>query len=142
MVVMDDEPGPERVLIPQYVRIADDLRGQIITGAIRKGQKLPAYSHIRDTYGVSISTAQEAIRLLSDEGYVKTSPGRGAFVISTRPNVSPGAALEQAVTADLIDTVRALTRVVQSLERRLDRFEAEHAPPTDKPAPSTPPPDA
>ncbi len=71
--------------VPLYVRIAKDLRERIVTGAIPVGRKLPGINRLRTIYRCGFATAQRAVTLLRDEGYVATSPGRGTFVLSSNP---------------------------------------------------------
>ncbi|WP_370946975.1 GntR family transcriptional regulator [Amycolatopsis sp. cg5] len=72
-------------LRPWYVRISDDLRARIISGALPVGAQLPSYVEIRRTYGVSIATARKAVAVLRRDGYAYTAPGRGSVVVSQHP---------------------------------------------------------
>lgn len=67
-----------------YVRIADDLRRQIESGALAPGKQLPTEVELRAEYGqegrISRNTVRDAIRLLVARGLVETRPGQGTFV--------------------------------------------------------------
>ena len=55
---------------PQYVRLYQILRGQIESGAIAYGSRLPSKRVTAERYGVSLSTVEHALRLLEEEGYL------------------------------------------------------------------------
>jgi GntR family transcriptional regulator len=65
---------------PRYLQIADDLREQIESGTIPRGDQLPTESELRDTYEASRNTIRDAIKRLVTEGLVETRPGQGTFV--------------------------------------------------------------
>jgi GntR family transcriptional regulator len=62
-----------------YVQIANDLRRQIREGSLRG--RLPPLTALEDEYDVASMTIRKAIRVLADEGLVRTNPGRGTFVL-------------------------------------------------------------
>jgi GntR family transcriptional regulator len=66
---------------PMYRRIADDLRGQIGSGAIAPGRQLPTELELRTQYDAARNTVRDAIRLLAGQGLVETRPGLGTFVM-------------------------------------------------------------
>jgi integrase len=63
-----------------YERIANDFRGAIQCGAMRKGDRLPTMKEISDRYDVAVSTAQRAIAILTGEALVEVRRGRRATV--------------------------------------------------------------
>ncbi|MEU5876171.1 GntR family transcriptional regulator [Spirillospora sp. NPDC047279] len=71
---------------PVYLRIADDLRRQIVDGRLAPGDRVPSRHELAREYEVSDRVAVEAVRLLSAEGYLESRPGAGTFV-RTRPTV-------------------------------------------------------
>jgi DNA-binding GntR family transcriptional regulator len=71
---------------PAYLRIADDLRHQIVDGSLDPGARLPSRAQLATQYGVSDRVAFEAIRLLVSEGFVETRSGSGSYV-RRRPEV-------------------------------------------------------
>jgi len=71
---------------PQYLRIAADLREAITSGAIEAGQTIPAIGQLRATYGCAMGTAQRAVQVLRELGYVATAPGRGTYVLTAHPH--------------------------------------------------------
>lgn len=64
---------------PQYVRLYQILRGQIESGAIAYGSRLPSKRVTAERYGVSLSTVEHALRLLEEEGYLLARQRRGYF---------------------------------------------------------------
>ena len=66
---------------PMYRQIAEDLREQIESGAIRPGQQLRTELELRDHYGASRNTVRDAIKWLTTLGLVETKPGQGTFVV-------------------------------------------------------------
>ncbi len=65
---------------PTYRIIADRLRVQIETGALRPGAKLPTEAELRETYGTSRNAVRDAIKWLTQLGLLETRPGEGTFV--------------------------------------------------------------
>ena len=63
-----------------YQRIAADLRGAILCGALKPGDPLPTNKDIAKRYNVSPSTAHRALDLLTSAGLVFASRGRRATV--------------------------------------------------------------
>ncbi|MER5707323.1 GntR family transcriptional regulator [Streptomyces sp. NPDC002122] len=60
--------------------IADDLRGQIATGRIKAGERLPSEAQLAARYTVSTPTLRNALALLQAEGLVEKVHGKGNFV--------------------------------------------------------------
>lgn len=71
---------------PAYLRIADELRERIRSGAYPPGSRLPTLAELCVAYGVSDIVVRHAIRRLRDEGLVETRRGGGTTVRS-RPRV-------------------------------------------------------
>lgn len=63
-----------------WAQVADDIRGDIQSGALRPGAKLPAEPELAVQYGVSRVTVRRAISELTAEGLVMVLSGRGTFV--------------------------------------------------------------
>jgi integrase len=64
----------------QYQRIAADLRGAIMCGALKPGDRLPAFGVLADRYDVVANTVQRAVKVLEKEGLLIVSRGRRAVV--------------------------------------------------------------
>jgi DNA-binding GntR family transcriptional regulator len=66
---------------PMYRQIAEDLREQIESGTLRRGQKLRTELELQDDYKASRNTVRDAIKWLISLGLVETRPGQGTFVV-------------------------------------------------------------
>lgn len=77
---------------PLYVRIADAIRRDIGRGRLRAGQKLPGARTLAASLGVHRNTVTTAFEELEQQGWVRTEPGRGRFVVEvpTRGGVGVG----------------------------------------------------
>jgi DNA-binding GntR family transcriptional regulator len=65
---------------PAYLRVADDLRRQIVDGSLPPHARLPSQASIRAKYGVSDTVALEARKVLMAEGLVEGRSGSGTYV--------------------------------------------------------------
>ncbi|MFK0116149.1 GntR family transcriptional regulator [Streptomyces sp. NPDC090994] len=74
---------------PPYLQAAEALRDAILSGEFRPGERLPSANVLRDRFGVSSSTVQNALRVLKQEGLVYSQLGRGSYV-----STSSGRSLE------------------------------------------------
>src|SRR5882757_5993142 len=61
-------------------QIIEQLRTQILTGALPVGAKLPTERELGLEFGVSSPTVREALRALSSMGLVEARQGSGAYV--------------------------------------------------------------
>jgi GntR family transcriptional regulator len=64
----------------QYGALADVLRARIVAGEWRPGAALPAEQSLAAKHGVALGTLRHALELLSGEGLIERSHGRGTFV--------------------------------------------------------------
>jgi GntR family transcriptional regulator len=69
---------------PLYRRIARWLEGQIGSGALKTGDRLPSERQIAEELGASRMTARQALKFLERRGLVETRVGRGCFVVYPR----------------------------------------------------------
>lgn len=76
---------------PPYVQAAEVLRGEITSGRLKPGDKLPSARDLQERYGIASSTVQNALRMLKSEGLIYSVQGRGSFV---RQNAVPDGASE------------------------------------------------
>jgi DNA-binding GntR family transcriptional regulator len=68
--------GPDLV----WKQVADDLRADIESGALRAGSKLPGEVELAEIYGVARATVRSAVWDLRKLGLVTVTLGRGTFV--------------------------------------------------------------
>jgi GntR family transcriptional regulator len=71
-MISQDDPRPA------YVQLAAILRARIESGEITG--RLPSERQVQQELGTAPMTTRKAMRLLQDEGLVRTVPGRGSFV--------------------------------------------------------------
>lgn len=65
---------------PLYLQLYEYIRGEIIKGNMRAGEKLPSLRKISKDLGISITTSELAYSQLLVEGYVITKPQSGYYV--------------------------------------------------------------
>lgn len=65
---------------PIYLQIADEVRTQIVTGALTDGDRLTSTTEYATRYRINPATANKAITQLVDEGLVVKRRGIGMFV--------------------------------------------------------------
>ncbi|MFD8632961.1 GntR family transcriptional regulator [Streptomyces sp. NPDC059533] len=80
-----------------HVRIAADLRDEIMSGDLAPAAKLPSTAQLKARFDASNATIQKAVQLLKDEGLVV---GRAGAAVTVRENrqrtVRPAASLASA----------------------------------------------
>lgn len=67
-----------------YVNLADLIGARIENGFYRPGDRLPSVRALSVEHGVSLSTVQQAYRLLEDNGLAAPKPKSGYFVPASR----------------------------------------------------------
>jgi len=76
-----DEPQSSgKGTLPQYRRIATELRTAIERGELRPGDALPSEAALMERYTVSRGTARQALADLEGAGLVESQHGRGRYV--------------------------------------------------------------
>jgi DNA-binding GntR family transcriptional regulator len=80
--------GPSPAVVPQYVKIASEIRDKIRNGIYGPGALLPSRNEITAMYGVSAITARDALSMISHEGYAKAVRGRGHIVRRKRSRLT------------------------------------------------------
>jgi GntR family transcriptional regulator len=63
---------------PPYLQLAAILRGRIDAGEITR--RLPGEKALQQEFGLALATVRKAVKVLRDEGLVKTVPGWGTYV--------------------------------------------------------------
>jgi DNA-binding FadR family transcriptional regulator len=61
-------------------RVVTALRGQVLSGEIPPGRKLPTENQLTEAFGVSRTVIREAIATLAADGLVESRQGAGVFV--------------------------------------------------------------
>lgn len=65
---------------PIYAQIVDGLRGQILSGILAPGDRLPSVRELAGELTINPNTIQRAYRELENGGFIATVPGKGCFV--------------------------------------------------------------
>lgn len=98
---------------PLYRALAEDLRGQIVSGALARGTLLPGELELCATHGVSRHTARDALRLLMEEGLIERRRGAGTVVAAAR-TAGPFSQAWGGVS-DILDYARGARLVVRAV---------------------------
>jgi GntR family transcriptional regulator of arabinose operon len=64
----------------KYLQLRDKIIEDIRTGIYKRGSKLPTCRELTSLLGVSYVTANNVLRALEEEGYVKRIHGKGTFI--------------------------------------------------------------
>ena len=65
---------------PIYEQIKDGFKKQILTGIMKKDEKLPSVRDVASELAINPNTIQRAYRDLEAEGYIYSVAGKGSFV--------------------------------------------------------------
>ena len=102
-------------------QILEDLRAQILSGALVRGSKLPSEAKLAEAFGVSAATVREAIRGLTSSRLVEVRHGSGAFVTA-----QPDRVLAESMQA-IIQIERISVGHVLGVLSALNTYAAEQA---------------
>jgi DNA-binding FadR family transcriptional regulator len=94
-------------------QIVEDLRGQILSGALPDGARLPAERELAAHYDVSAPTIREAVRVLSAMGLLSTRNGSRTTVTARSDtllamSIASVVQFEKATAADVFGLLGAL----------------------------------
>lgn len=67
-------------LTPIYDQLSAGIRGQVVTGELKPGARLPAARDLAESLEVNVHTVLRAYQVLRDEGFIELRRGRGAVV--------------------------------------------------------------
>ena len=66
---------------PLYLQLSNQIRHEIESGKLDRGQRLLSERRLAVEYGISRVTARMALKCLQDQGYVLIEPKLGAYVL-------------------------------------------------------------
>ena len=66
--------------LPIFIKIKEDYKRLIRLNILKKGDPLPSVREIALNYGVNPNTAQRALSLLVEEGFIESIPKKGFYV--------------------------------------------------------------
>lgn len=112
---------------PASRRVADQIKALIESGVYPVGSPLPSLRALADEHEVALNTAISAVRQLSDEGYLTTTPNRRAYVRDRSLQVDPEHELHTVVTAltELRTEVRKIDGRLAELTETVSRLVAQ-----------------
>lgn len=90
--------------VPIYAQIMEQIRMAVATGTLARGAQLPSVRALAAQLGINPNTVVKAYGELEREGLIESGQGRGTYVSSTPPRVTPEGierALDAAVAAGL-----------------------------------------
>ena len=76
--------------LPKYVQLAEYLRAQVESGAMRPGDQLPSFVEMRTRYGLAQRTLEKTHSLLEQEGLIERRQGLGIFVAQPNARAATG----------------------------------------------------
>ncbi len=130
-----DEPARDRQTeewaplprVRTYELVLQRIEEQIVSGALRAGERLPAERELADLLGVSRAAVREALRVLEAQGALRSQVGQGpssGTIIDRMPSdalirlLRLHVALGSFPLADVIETRVALERSIATLACR------------------------
>ena len=75
-----DEKSMQETKVPKYIQIYDYFLNEIKSEHLSANQKLPSESEIMRIFSVSRTVAINALKKLSNDGYIRGEVGKGSFV--------------------------------------------------------------
>jgi DNA-binding GntR family transcriptional regulator len=70
---------------PKWEQLADHIRGQIASGELAPGDKLPSTNQLKTEHGLSAGMVRQAVLVLQMQGLVEGVHGVGVFVVNPLP---------------------------------------------------------
>ena len=110
---------------PIYEQIKDGLRRLVMTGAVKKDEKLPSVRELATQLSINPNTIQKAYRELEQEGYIYTVAGRGSYAAESK-DVTQGRNKELMDKFDeLVKELLYLSEDKDSLIQRIEELAQE-----------------
>jgi len=111
--------------IPIYIQIMNAIKQDIVSGALKPGDKLSSVRERAESLAVNPNTIQRAYQELEREGVSETRRGMGTFIVEKETLISDlKSEMAQSVLKTFIDGMRALgfrdDAIVQAIERELN----------------------
>lgn len=104
-----------------YARMAEAIRAAIREGSLKPGEQLPGNRDLAEKHGVSLVTAQKALKVLAEQRWVTPVPSVGVFV-NEKPDESD-ATTPEALARQLAE----LRAAVEALSERVGRIDGSAA---------------
>ncbi len=105
---------------PIYEQIKDGLRRLVVTGAVKKDEKLPSVRELATNLSINPNTIQKAYRELEQEGYIYTIAGKGSYA-AERADVVSGR--NEELMKEFDELVKELLYLCQDKDILIKRIE-------------------
>lgn len=112
---------------PLYEQIKEQIKNEILSGALQQGEALPSIRYLARELKVSIITTKRAYDDLEADGFLQTTPGKGTFVsLANRDRLREVAMsqIEQKLS-DAVDAARAIGLSAQELSEIVETLYRE-----------------
>jgi DNA-binding transcriptional regulator YhcF (GntR family) len=73
--------------VPKYKQIISSIENAILSGMLKKGDKLPSINSIRDEFNLSRDTVLMAFNTLKNRGIIQSVVGKGNYIKSENINI-------------------------------------------------------
>jgi len=104
-----------------YQEIVDQIQQQILSGALKPGDQIPAERDLAERFGVSRTAVREAIKSLKKAGLIETQPYRSIFLTDKGAEMADRARKRHALVVEFL-----LSLGVSSETAELDAEGLEH----------------
>lgn len=112
---------------PIYVQIAEAIRGEILSGALKEGDQVMSTTQYATTYRINPATAAKAFAQLVDEGVLHKQRGVGMFVSDGASSLLRNRRRE-AFFADRLDPVLREAALLGITSDELTTYLSQQAP--------------
>ncbi|MBQ0059766.1 MAG: GntR family transcriptional regulator [Lachnospiraceae bacterium] len=75
-------------MVPIYEQLMDQIKNEIIEGALSAGTALPSVRALSGELKISALTVKKAYDRLEEDGFIVTVHGKGSFVAETDKNLA------------------------------------------------------
>ena len=120
--------------LPLGTQLEWKIRGMLVRGALRPGDRVPSVRELADFAGVNVNTARAVYRSLEEDGLIASEQGRGTFVAAAAyelTELEPIAARAAAEARERGLDPRAVAAAIYSDRREEDAPSLTPFPPID-----------
>lgn len=113
--------------VPIYEQIVRQVKGLILSGALREGEALPSMRLLARDLHISVITTKRAYEELERDGFLSTVPGKGCFVAAQNRETQREALLCQIEEhlSQAVETARSGNIGLEELTEMLNTLYSE-----------------
>ena len=111
--------------VPIYRQIIDQIKYQVVTGALKEGDKVPSVRELASKLAVNQNTVLKVYNELCRENVLKIERGDGTYVSSNKQNI-PAAERKKLVANVLREAVVQAVQLDVSIEQVKELLEKEY----------------